>query len=142
MEDSDRGGESSLQSGGGEAATAAPDGVPGLQIQTQEATEVWRPAGQRQSRPQHQHGEAGDGGGVRHTSQEETRPEFGLEEGANTVVQLLLHHVLHLADGGAGESLLHLPPAEPQSGLLPTSTHSTIQGAFQPRNGEFPSVHN
>ena len=40
------------------------------------------------------------------------------------------------AGGGAGESLLHLSQPEPESGLLPTSADASIEGSFQPRNGE------
>ena len=60
MEDSERGGESALQSRGRAVETPPPDGIPGLQIQTKEETEV-RGSGPgllRQPRPQHD-GEAG-----------------------------------------------------------------------------------
>ena len=40
MEDSERGGESALQSRGRAVETPPPDGIPGLQIQTKEETEV------------------------------------------------------------------------------------------------------
>lgn len=139
MEDSEWGGESPLQSGGREAQTSPPDGVPGLQIQTKEETEV-RGSGPgllRQPRPQHD-GEAGGWGGVRHSCQEETHPELRVQLLLLFLLDhlvLLLHH-LQPAGGRPRESLLHLPQPEPESWLLPASAHSSVEGAFQPRNGE------
>ena len=139
MEDSEWGGESALQSGGREAATAPPDGVPGLQIQTKEETEVRGPAPglHWQPRPQHD-GEAGGGGGVRHARQEETHPELRVQLLLLFLLLFFLLVLYHLqsAGGCTRESLLHLSQPEPESWLLPTSAHSSIEGAFQPRNGE------
>ena len=65
MEDSERGGESALQSRGRAVETPPPDGIPGLQIQTKEETEVRRPGPGpvllSQPRPKDD-GQAGGGG--------------------------------------------------------------------------------